>query len=229
MAFCPHVPVAATPGEVPRELKKLRKKGPQSLRRRWSLRAGPIARTSSGARPGCENLERYSDFENRSAARPNLRPQRFGRRFADRARSSPGDGEWDRNSTLLGDRYRTPFQRRAWGSDLQGPFWLRLPRWWNCQGEDFKKRDGAVKPRGGWDSFRAPVKLRMRWPCALDWADMQSTRRQSSMASARGSTRSRTLCSFALRDVDRLVVDRRLTGRNSSRLGKHCRRRTHRR
>ncbi len=60
--FRPYVPVAKRRAIAARELEKLRKKG-----RKISpvvLEGRPIARTFWG-NAWCENLERYSDFENR--------------------------------------------------------------------------------------------------------------------------------------------------------------------
>src|SRR5271166_5018965 len=127
--FRPYVPVAKRRAIAARELEKLRKKG-----RKVSpvvLEGRTIARTFWG-KSWCENLERYSDFENRLPR---------GRTYV--RNGSVVDLQIERGQV----RYRH-HPTVALGSDLQGLPGLSHVAGRIASGKDFQECDGACVPRG---------------------------------------------------------------------------------
>ena len=108
--FRPYVPVAQRRLRALKEMEKLKKKGravsPVTIEGR------KIAKSFWG-KAWCDNLERYSDFENRLPRGRTYVAQRLGDRPADRARQGRGAGQ--RLGNLPGeDRHR---RRRAGALD----------------------------------------------------------------------------------------------------------------
>ena len=85
----PYVPVAEKRRQAERELAKLKKRG-QSVAP-VTIEGRTIAKSFWG-KSWCANLERYSDYENRLAARPHLCSQWLRRRPANRKGRSRRDG-----------------------------------------------------------------------------------------------------------------------------------------
>ena len=88
-AWRPYVPVAEKRRQAERKLAKLKKQG-QSVAP-VTIEGRTIAKSFWG-KSWCTNLERYSDYENRLAARPDLCPQRLRPRPANREGRGRGDG-----------------------------------------------------------------------------------------------------------------------------------------
>jgi len=86
----PYVSVAERRRKAAKEMAKLKKKGhPVSP---VVVEGRTIVKTFWG-KAWCENLEQYSDFANRLAARPHVCPQRFRDRSADRAGRDHSPGQ----------------------------------------------------------------------------------------------------------------------------------------
>ena len=86
----PYVPVAERRAKAARELAKLAKKTGRAASP-VVLDGRKIASTFWG-KAWCDNLEAYSDYENRLPARAHLRSQRFGCGFADWQREGDRPG-----------------------------------------------------------------------------------------------------------------------------------------
>jgi hypothetical protein len=130
--FRPYVPVAKRRAIAARELEKLRKKG-----RKISpvvLEGRTIARTFWG-KAWCENLERYSDFENRL---PRGRTYVRNGSVVDLRIERGQVRAMVSGSELYTARIdiSTPSQRPT-GKRFAGTAWAPSPRCWNCFKERF--------------------------------------------------------------------------------------------
>ena len=142
--FRPYVPVAKRRAIAARELEKLRKKG-----RKISpvvLEGRTIARTFWG-KAWCENLERYSDFENRLPR---------GRTYV--RNGSVVDLRIERGQVramVSGSELYTArididtIPKAHWEAICRDWPWLRRLAAGIASRKDFQKRDGAGVPRGG--------------------------------------------------------------------------------
>ena len=186
--FRSYVPVAKRRAIAARELEKLRKKG-----RKISpvvIEGRTIARTFWG-KAWCQNLERYSDFE-------NCLPR--GRTYI--RNGSVVDLQIERGQVRAMVSGSELYTARIDIDTIPKARWEAICR--DCLGSIaslVELLQGKISRnvmervcREGDGTFRVPVKL--KWGArARTGRTCASTRLQSSMASARGSTRIRTSCS----------------------------------
>ena len=149
------------------KLKKLKKKG-QSVAP-VTIEGRTIAKSFWG-KSWCDNLERYSDYREPPAARPDLCPQRLRRRPADR--QGRGLRRWSAAPSSTRSRSTiAPVEAGALEIHLPGLRRKRSIRWSSCC--------RAAWPRASWTGsagratacFRRPKEIKLSCSCP-DWADM---------------------------------------------------------